>query len=168
MSIRAVARFNKAMDTTKTTSSKYVDCWTDPHGVVMVHLEHGGVAVVHGVKSVGGTFETPIARILGHVGTNTRAIAGFVDHEVGASMVTLTIPNKAEQDNCTSIQEMKNLAAASREDAAGDNEGSVASYTRGNKGSKSDDTEPGRTMRRRRVRRRIRRRGRRPPSLTNT
>jgi hypothetical protein len=143
MSIRAVARFNEAMDTTKTTSSKYVDCWTDPHGVVMVQLEHGGVAVVHGVKSVGGTFETPIARILGHVGTNTRAIAGVVNHEVEASMVTLTIPNKAERDNCTSIQEMKNLAAASREDAAGDDEGSVANNTRGNKGSKSDDTEPG-------------------------
>ena len=139
---RAVARYNEAMDTTKTNSSKYVDCWTDPHGVVMVHLEHGGVAVVHGVKSVGGNFETPIARILGHVGTNTRAIAGVVNHEVGASMVTLTIPNKAERDNCTSIQEMKNIAAASREDAAGDDDTSVASNTRGNKGNKAKDTEP--------------------------
>jgi len=43
---RAVARFNEALDTSKTTTSKYVDCWTDPQGVVIVHLEHGGIAVV--------------------------------------------------------------------------------------------------------------------------
>jgi len=142
MLTRAVARYNEAMDTTKTTSSKYVDCWTDPHGVIMVHLKNGGVAAVHGVKSVGGNFETPIARILGHVGTNTRAIAGVVDHEVGASMVTLTIPNKAKRDNCTSIQEMKDIVAALREDTAGDDDTSVASNTRSNKGGKAEDTEP--------------------------
>ena len=78
---------------------------------------------------------------LKHVGTNTRAIAGVIDHGVGASTVALTIPNKTERDNCTTIQEMKNLAAASREDAAADDDGSVASKTRGNKGSKTDDTE---------------------------
>ena len=53
---RAVARFNKAMDTTMTTNQQYVDCWNDPHGVVIVHLENGGIAAVHGIKSVGGTF----------------------------------------------------------------------------------------------------------------
>jgi hypothetical protein len=74
---RAVARFNEAMDTTKTTTSKYVDCWTNPQGVVIVHLEHGGIAVVHGVKSVGGT---------------------VIDHGVGASTVALTIPNN--NNNC--------------------------------------------------------------------
>ena len=141
-SIRTVARFNEAMDTTKTTPLKYVDCWTDPLGVIMVHLENGGVAVVHGVKSVGGTFESPIARILGHVGTNTRAIAGVVNHGVGASKVTLSIPSKADRDNCTSIQEMKDLAAATRDDVTGDDDTSVVSKSRSNKGGKSEETDP--------------------------
>ena len=86
---------------------------------------------------------TPDARILGHVGTNTRAIAGVIDQGVGATMVAHTIPNKTERDNCTSIQKMKNLAAALREDAAADDDGSVASKTRSNKGSKTDDADHG-------------------------
>ncbi len=89
---RAVARFNKAMDTTMTTNQQYVDCWTDPHGVVIVHLENGGIAAVHGIKSVGGTFETPDTRVVGHIGMNTRAIAGFINHGVGASTIDLSIP----------------------------------------------------------------------------
>jgi len=139
---RAVVCFNEALDTSKTTSLKYVDYWTDPQGVIVVHLEHGGIAVVHGVKSVGGTFITPDARILVHVGTNTGAIAGVIDHKAGASTVALTIPNKVERDN-TSIQEMKNLAAAFREDAAADDERSVASNTRSHKGGKTDDAGHG-------------------------
>jgi hypothetical protein len=115
---RAVARFNEAMDTTKTSPMKYVDCWSDPNGVIIVHLENGDIAVVHGVKNVGGTFETPGTCVVGHVGTNTRAIAGVINHKVGASTVALTLPNKVERANCMSIEDMKNLTATSLDDTA--------------------------------------------------
>ena len=142
---RAVARFNKAMDTTMTTNQQYVDCWIDPHGVVIVHLENGGIAVVHGVKSVGGTFETPDTRIVGHIGVNTRAIAGVINHGVGASTIVLTIPTKGERANCVSLEDMRNIAAATKktaaaplDDSANDDDGwddvsTVSAGTRSNK-----------------------------------
>jgi hypothetical protein len=135
---RAVARFNQAMDATKTTPLKYVDCWTDPHGVVIVHLENGGIAAVHGVKSVGGTFETPDTSVVGHIGMNTRAIAGVINHGVGASTIVLTIPTKGERANCISLEDMRNLAAATKntattslEDSANDDDGSTTSKSHG-------------------------------------
>ena len=135
---RAVARFNKAMDTTMTTNQQYVDCWIDPHGVVIVHLENGGIAVVHGVKSVGGTFETPGSRIVGHIGMNTRAIAGIINHGVGASTIVLTIPTKGERANCISLEEMRNIAVASKntaaaplDESANDDDGSTTSKSYG-------------------------------------
>ena len=135
---RAVARFNKAMDTTMTTNQQYVDCWTDPHGVVIVHLENGSVAAVHGVKSVGGTFETPDTRVVGHIGMNTRAIAGFINHGVGASTIALTINTKGERANCISLEDMRSLAAAMKnttaaplEDSTNDDDRSTTSKSHG-------------------------------------
>ena len=159
---RAVARFNKAMDTTMTTNQQYVDCWTDPHGVVIVHLENGGIAAVHGIKSVGGTFETPDTRVVGHIGMNTRAIAGFINHGVGASTIDLTIPTKGERANCISLEDMRNLAAATKNTMAasledgtidddesttskpydGDDASTVSGGTRSKKKKKAKTAEP--------------------------
>jgi hypothetical protein len=137
---RAVARFNEAMDTTMTSPLKYVDCWCDPNGVILVHLENGDITVVHGVKNVGGTFDTPGSRIVGHIGTNTRAFAGVINHTVGASTVVCTLPTKAEQANCMTIEELKNLKAPTPEDATVDDEGSTASK-RGQRGKKNEDSD---------------------------
>jgi len=139
---RAVARFNKAMDTAMTTNQQYVDCWTDHHGVVIVHLENGSIAAVHGVKNVGGTFESLETRIVGHIGMNTRAVAGVVNHGVGASTITLTIPSKGERANCVSLEDMRNIAAnlaatmknsaaTTLEDNANDDDGSTTSKSHG-------------------------------------
>jgi hypothetical protein len=150
------------MDTTMTTNQQYVDCWNDPHGVVIVHLENGGIAAVHGIKSVGGTFETPDTRVVGHIGMNTRAIAGFINHGVGASTIDLSIPTKGERANCISLEDMRNLAAATKNTMAasledgtidddesttskpydGDDASTVSGGTRSKKKKKAKTAEP--------------------------
>jgi hypothetical protein len=104
---RTVARFNEVMVTTKTDPSTFVDSWSDPNGVILVSLEGGNIAVVHGVKNVGGggTFDKPGTRIVGHFGVGTRAIAGVIDHAVGSSVISCTLPTKAERANCMTSEE---------------------------------------------------------------
>jgi hypothetical protein len=46
---RAVARVNGAIDTTMTSSTKYVECWIDPMDVVIVRLMNGDIALLHRV-----------------------------------------------------------------------------------------------------------------------
>jgi hypothetical protein len=64
---------------------------------------------------------------------STRAIAGVINHNVGASTVVLTIPNKGDHANCMSIEDIKNLTTTSTEDDKVDDETSTTSKGRSRK-----------------------------------
>lgn len=76
----AVPCLNEAMDTTMTSSSKFVNLWSDPHGVILLKTVDGVITIVHGVKNMGGTFNTLGVKIVGHIGLSLRAMAGVVNH----------------------------------------------------------------------------------------
>jgi hypothetical protein len=143
ISNRTVGRFNEVLDTTKTNPSTFVDSWSDPNGVILVSLEGGKIGVVHGVKNVGGTFDTPGTKIVGHFGVSTRAIAGVVDHAVGSSVISCTLPTKAERANCMTIEDLRQLVTpAPGENAVDDNASIASTASKGRRAKKTSGTVP--------------------------
>jgi hypothetical protein len=95
---REVARFNEVLDTMKTTKMDFVAFWNDLYGVIMVRRNSGEIVIVHGVKNIGGTFDTRVIRVVGHVGVGSMmAYAGFVDHDVESILIKCLLPSKAER-----------------------------------------------------------------------
>jgi hypothetical protein len=80
------------------------------------------------VKNIGGTFEHPGTKIVGHVGMNSRAFRGVVDHMTGALVVTCTLSTRGERRNCMTIEDLQKLATSPPEETTDDDDdGSTSS-----------------------------------------
>jgi hypothetical protein len=61
------------------------------------------------LKNLGGTFNSPDAKIVGHVGMDKRAYAGVIDYNVGASIATMNILTSEDWDSCFTTEDLRNL-----------------------------------------------------------
>ena len=97
------------------------------------------------MKNVGGTFDTPGAgaKIVGHFGMSMRAIAGVINHAVGSSIISCTLPTKVEQANCITLKDLRQLVIPALGDkAVNDNASTTSAASKGRKGKKTSGTVP--------------------------